>query len=52
MDEHAPANNQIAEANQLLRSNATDFVITDAQSFSVVKGEQFQKLIISAVDIG
>jgi hypothetical protein len=49
---HAPENNQLGEANKLLRSDATNFVLADAKSFRVVGGELFQRLIKDAIEIG
>jgi hypothetical protein len=45
-------NNQLEESNKLLRSDATNFVLADAQSFRVVGNEHFQKLIKDAIEIG
>jgi len=50
-----PENNalgQIEQINQLLQTQTTNFVLSDAQSFCVVEDEHFQKLIRSVIGIG
>jgi len=49
---HSMENQKIYDGNQILKTQLTEFVLSDAQSFRVVENPHFRQVIETAVELG